>query len=295
MKSLAENLIERLELVVQTMDELLDASTIDYVPNRAQRESYDGVFALVPNGSWGPANDTQRNLQRRLLELWTPLIEQIRLVFSGDTKNRREELRQAAEDTKSWIERDNFWDVPPTIPEAKQRFRDYVDPLIEMLKAVGLEPGQVVAVPDSNVLLRSPDITKYDAALGTSAYTVLLVPGVLGEMDQHKVNHRNKDVRERARKFSSRLKGWRNQGRLAEGVKVQGDIWVQVEGREPDFSKTLAGLDPTVTDDRIVASILEYQRRRPSDQLVLLTGDSIMLAKADLASIPTADTPDPEV
>lgn len=42
--------------------------------------------------------------------------------------------------------------------------------------------------------------------------------------------------------------------------------------------------------------MLELQRRHPTDRVVLLTGDVNLLAKADTAGIPTADTrtlPDP--
>jgi predicted ribonuclease YlaK len=119
-------------------------------------------------------------------------------------------------------------------------------------------------------------------------------PGVLKELDEHKVTHRNEAVREEARKFTQRLKGWRNQGKLADGVKVKGEIYVRVEGREPQFGKTLSYLDKDVVVDRIIASLLEIQRRNPTRLVVLLTGDTNMLAKADTTSIPTADVPDPE-
>ena len=92
----------------------------------------------------------------------------------------------------------------------------------------------------------------------------------------------------------SRIKGWRGQGRLADGVRVQGDVFVRVEAQEPNFERTLSWLDPDVEDDRIIASVLEVQRQCPGDSVVLLSGDSIMLAKTDLANIPTTDTPDPD-
>ena len=168
-------------------------------------------------------------------------------------------------------------------------------PFVQLLHSVSKAPGDVIAVPDTNVLLRQPDVTKYADVLGTDKYTVLLTPGVLREMDEHKTNHKNEAVREKARAFGGRIKGWRNQGNLAKGVKVQGNTYVRVEGREPDFDETLEWLDPDVADDRIIASILEVQRSSPNAKIVLLTGDATMLAKADAASIPTADTPDPEV
>lgn len=129
-------------------------------------------------------------------------------------------------------------------------------------------------------------------AVGTEEFTVLLVPGVLAELDEQKTNHRNEPVREKARGFSNRIKGWRNRGSLARGVRVQGKVFVRVVAREPDFDNTLSWLDPGVTDDRIVASVLEFQRNNPTTDVRLLSGDSIMLAKADEAELVTGDLPD---
>ena len=294
MDSLARNLFARLDDIVAAMDELLDAATIDHVQER--HTFVGGLYYDLPDGMWGPVDDRQRRLQRQLLGLWTPWLEQVELLFSEDALAMRSALKQAARATKEWLElSDHNFSIPATIPDAKQVFRRHAAPFYEALQSLEPETGQVIVVPDSNVLIRNADITTYGSVLGTGSYTVFLVPGVLREMDEHKVNHRNPAVREKARKFATRLKGWRTQGSLAAGVKVQGKVYVQVEGKEPDFDKTLSWLVPTVVDDQIVASILEVQRRLPTATVVLLTGDNIMLAKADLASIPTADTPDPDV
>ena len=298
MTTLADRLLDELAEIVRLMDELLDTSTINWVPNRMRREAdRTGVAILgLSDGIWGPTDDRQKQLQRALLERWNRWLEQVNLLFSGDTNQRKREVEKAARSVQSWIQRDgNHHSIPSTINEAKAVFRKMADPLGAALRSLGTG-GHLLVIPDTNVILRSPDISKYGTVLdGASAYSVLLVPGVLAELDEQKMNHRNPKVRERARKVTSRIKGWRNQGDLAHGVKVQGDVYVRVEGREPDFKKTLSWLQSDVTDDRIIASILEVQRRHPTDRVVLLTGDTIMLAKADSANVPTRDTPDPEV
>lgn len=295
--TLAENLEEVLSEIVSTMEQLLDRSTIDYVPDRAARESarYGVVFLGLIDGAWGALDDRQRQLQRQILELWDPWFEQMRLLFSGDTQEAQRTIEDAAKQVAAWIHRSGHeFLIPRTITEAKVVFRKMVEPLYAALRSLEVENGAVVAIPDTNVLIRTPDVTIYGAVLGTSEYVVLFVPGVLGELDEHKVNHRNPEVRAKAQSMSGRIKGWRNQGDLAKGVRVKGDVWARVEGKEPDFSKTLSWLQPDVVDDRIIATILELQRRHPGDRIVLLTGDTLMLAKADAASVPTADTPDPD-
>jgi PIN domain len=298
MESIADRLSKQLETIVSAMDALLERSTI--LDNRARNQEWlrSGVFTLgMADYGWGPLDDHQRRSQRELLKLWTPWAEQFRLIFSNDTKETENAISEAEERAVAWIQRDDPRDhsVPSSTKEAKRLFRLKVEPFFELLRSLTQATGEIIAVPDTNVLIRSPDVTKYGAVLGTSKYTVLLVPGVLHELDGFKTNHRIEAVREKARSFGSRIKGWRRQGKLSEGVKVQGDIWVRVEGREPDLKRTLSWLDPDVEDDRIVASILETQRLKPHAKIVLLSGDSIMLAKADAANIPTEDTPDPEV
>jgi predicted ribonuclease YlaK len=183
--------------------------------------------------------------------------------------------------------------VPRTITEAKAVTRKHVEPLFSILRPLR-QPGRVVAVPDTNVLIRSPDLARWSTVIGSTSFMVLLVPAVLAELDALKMNHRIEAVREKARSFSNRIRGWRHQGNLGEGVRVEGDVWLKVVAREPDFKATLSWLDSDVADDRIIASILAYQWSRPSDAVVLLSGDSVMLAKADEAEVPTADTPEPD-
>ena len=52
---------------------------------------------------------------------------------------------------------------------------------------------------------------------------------------------------------------------------------------------SLSWLDPTIDDDRIIASVLEVQAANPSDQVVLVTGDINLLNKAEAACIDHAE------
>jgi hypothetical protein len=176
--------------------------------------------------------------------------------------------------------------IPATIPEAKQHFHEEFRLCLELLGSLGQQADATIVVPDTNVLVRSPDIGRYHQVLGTASYTVVLVAPVLAELDALKTGRASPSVRDRARGFSNRIKEWRRRGQLHVGVKVEGQVVVRAEGREPNMQATLSWLDPTVVDDRIIACTLELQRRRPTDLVVLLTGDVNLLAKADMAGIP---------
>jgi hypothetical protein len=289
MKTFASRLEETLEMIITKMDCLLDTSEIQCV----QDNSDQGILATIPEFSWKSPDGKQLLLQRELLEIWTLWVALLRLLFSNDTEKKQSDLEKTIKRAEVWIHQDQ-WDhsIPKTIAEAKQVFREKVMPLREALVVFHCENPTVFLIPDTNILIKHPEVETYGKYIGVDEYTVWLVPTVLQEIDQHKVNHRVEEVREKAKKFSNRLKGWRNQGQLATGVKVQGAVFIRAEGKEPDFKKTISWLQLDIQDDRILASVLEIQRRFPSAVVVLVTSDTNMLTKADAALIQTADFED---
>jgi PIN domain len=291
--SAAEQLSRQLASFAQQVEAFLEASTIQYRP-----EDPDSiVIQLWHDYRWGPLDNLGQQLQRRLLETWGPLMERIRLLLGGDPSATQQRLDDVNAFVTRWLDRPTGefdFTIPKSIPEAKERFRAELAPCFELLDSLGQSAGATTVVPDTNVLIRSPDVAGYDRVLGVTAYTVVLIPPVLAELDALKVGRISPEVREKARKFSERIKEWRRRGELHRGVKVQGQVAVRTEGREPKVGASLSWLDPTVVDDRIIACVLEVQRRHPTDRVVLLTGDVNLLAKADMAGVPTADTPDPD-
>jgi hypothetical protein len=291
----ARLLLKELDEVVGLIDRLLDVSGIRYDPGKVERLSQEigvAIVAMVPDSTWEPLADEGRRRQRQAIDRWNRWIEKVRLMFAVDVEDSRRTVEAAAATASQWIDRSGVdHSIPRTIESARAVFPKRVQPLRQLLAPFQSE-GPLVVVPDTNVLLRNQELASWSDTLDSNAFTVLLVPGVLAELDEHKVNHRVESVREKALKFAQRIKGWRNQGSLSTGVRVQGDVFVRVTAREPNFGQTLSWLDSSVTDDRIIASVLEWQRANPMTAVQLLSSDSIMLAKADEAGVPTGDIPD---
>jgi len=291
--TVAQRLTEDLAAFVEQVEEFLDASTINFQP---QDTSGTMFFVGWHDYQWGTLDDHGRQLQRALLEVWPPLMERLRLLLAADPSPTQTRLDKLNKFVTNWLDRPAKFDstVPATIPEAKQHFHKEFAICSELLGSLGQQTGATIVVADTNVLVRSPDLGRYRQVLGTDAYTVVLVAPVLGELDALKTGRAGPSVRDKARGFSNRIKEWRRRGPLHLGVTVEGKVVVRTEGREPNVSASLSWLDPTVVDDRIIACTLEVQRHHPTDRVVLLTGDVNLLAKADMAGILTADTPDPD-
>ena len=288
-------LLKELNEIVALGDEVLEVSRIRYDPEKVERVSREtgmAIMALVPDSTWEPLDDEGRRRQRAVLDRWSRWTEKARLMFTADAEKTKKELKAAVAKVTKWLDRSGVdFSVPQSIEQAGAVLRTHVKPLLDLL-APFQNDGPLVVVPDTNVILRNQDLPSWADTLQAQAFTVLLVPGVLAELDGQKLNHRVAEVRENALKFSNRIKGWRSQGSLSSGVRVQGDIFVRVAAREPNFKDTLSWLDRTVVDDRIIASVLEWQRANPTTAVQLLSGDSIMLAKSDEAGVPTGDVPD---
>jgi predicted ribonuclease YlaK len=151
--------------------------------------------------------------------------------------------------------------------------------------------AEVLITPDTNALIASPDPVAYRGRVGPESFTFILVPTVLGELDRLKVDHRDPDVREKAQKAITRIKGWSQQGPLLNRVKVDKSMTIKALAREPDMQQTLSWLDANVPDDRIIASILSLQAERPGARIVLVTGDVNLQNKSNAALVETAEAP----
>lgn len=295
MLTYAQILRRDLEEIVSLSDKLIEVSEIIYDPDKVERFARNtgvGILGFFPDSSWTLLDDEGRRRQRVALDQWNDWLEKARLLFAEDAEMPHNDLEKAADNVTKWFDRSGQdFSIPKNLSEAPSTFRKHVKPLFDLLTPF-LSDGPLVVVPDTNVILGNQDLPSWAEVLGTDEFVVLLVPGVLSELDGHKTNHRVTEVRDKARAFSNRVKGWRNQGSLSNGVRVQGKIYVRVAAREPDFQRTLSWLDPQVIDDRIIASVMEWQRSNPTSAVQLLSNDSIMLAKADEAGVPTGDVPD---
>ena len=76
----------------------------------------------------------------------------------------------------------------------------------------------MILIPDTNPLLGTADPTDYRGVSTNKAFEFILLPTVLAELDELKMLHRNPDVRDKAQNIISRIKAWRAQDPLLDGV-----------------------------------------------------------------------------
>jgi len=263
--------------------ELLDRSGIVYSPP----DQFDRIVVITSSYSW--AKDDQlvpeRAALRQRLGEWA---ERLRVVWPNPLRETTNVIDEAVGRLSSLLTRDGYFDTPSSIEEAKAWAATALTGLRRLIPETSVAPDFFV-VPDTNVLLRNPDVTALEGPCGTDRFIVVLVPTVLAELDEQKDRGRTPEVREAAAKALTRIKGLRDRGDLRMGVTVQKNITLRATHREPRAGDVLDWLDHSVPDDRILADALELQGQNSGDVVTLCTGDMNLQNKAAVAGLPFVD------
>ena len=285
MASTASRLRLDLKLLTQRLGTLVQELPVE------QLERDDSVVIFVsPDYYWGELSAEQLNTQLAIKRDYEKWYEVFRSTFAKATDDLNRKIEEADQNLRTWIELDSNWSLLPDPTSNEKNLRDDVRLFMDLLAIIEAGgPMEPVLIPDTNAIISNPDPTLYRAVIGGDSFVFLLLPTVLGELDDLKNNHRDLDFRKKVNKVITRVKGWRYQGSLLKGVTVDKTITVRAIAVEPDLSKSLTWLDKDNLDDRIIASVLDVQSFYPNAQVILVTGDVNLSNKAELARIETSE------
>lgn len=278
---------DRLETLVDSLCDLIRGIRVV----RFDRDS-GGVIFIVPEYHWGEPTASQQAARLSLHREYDSLTQLLRLLLSNAPEDLVREFEQAEERFRVWLDLGSNWSLSPDADKNEGHVREAlkgIEKILVVLDGAG-EVG-VIVIPDTNALLAEADPSVYRPIAQGKAFTFILLPTVLGELDRLKIEHRNPDVREKAKSVVRRIKGWRGQGSLSSGVKVDGTIKVRAVHEEPKMRETLPWLDRDNADDRIIASVLAVQAAHPAARVVLVSADINLLNKADAAMVEASEPP----
>lgn len=283
--SIAARLRSALSGVVDQLVDLVGAV-------RGHRRRRDGphIVYIGPQFDWEELTAAQTAKQLEIQRQYDQVVESLRLLLSGSSQDLTQRFSEVEKELREWVEFTSYWQVTDNSILNQSKARQCAEELAEFITILD-ESGTstTLVVPDTNSLLAEADPTMYRSVSGAESFVFVLLPTVLGELDRLKVEHKNPDVREKAKKVITRIKGWRKQGALPNGVTVDKSIMVKSVHREPNMAQSLSWLDPMNNDDRILASVLAVQIDHPSSKVLLVTGDINLQNKADAAFVLTAE------
>lgn len=285
MPSVAARLQSDLVTLTNRLADLIQELPIEYF-NRYR----SSVVFIGPEYYWGEATSEQLNDQLAIKRDYEEWFDIFKSVFAKATDDLNRRINEADSRLRKWIELGSNWSISYDRSANEVKLRADVQLFYELLAILDTnESAETILIPDTNAIVSAPDPINYKSLASESAFVFLLLPTVLAELDALKINHRNPDFRDKVNKVITRIKGWRNQGSLREGVTVHQTITVKAIASEPQMENTLSWLDKSNRDDRIIASVLEVQSNQPSARVVLVTGDINLSNKVDVARIETAE------
>jgi len=169
---------------------------------------------------------------------------------------------------------------------------DHMDSLVNSVNSCYSIEGETHFIPDTNALYCNQNLESW-VFNDIKTFTIVLTPSVLSELDYHKENHNNPDVRKKSQSLIRQIKEFRRRGSLAEGITiVNGKIYIKSLAVEPDLTKSLPWLDNDCKDDRFLATVLEYMRDNTRLAVCIVTADINMQNKAELARLPYIEPPE---
>jgi hypothetical protein len=265
----------------------------DFSSTHAVNTPGSSVILLSPSGDqfWNELSSEGKQIQIQLLpriDLFIELVDTLTLQLPGRTQKK---LGTALKNLRNAVEQNGstWW---KTTDEAVDGYKKLINEVIATLKDyLGTPSKAVLAIPDTNAFLGNPDIENWHFE-DITQFEIILTPTVSSELDEHKINHRNPDVREKASKLIQKIKEYRRRGSLHEGVPiVKNRITFRCIAREPNMSQTLSWFDPANADDRFLATTLEIIRSDIGALTFIVTSDINMQNKAEVAGIPYHEVP----
>lgn len=279
-----------LEVVVSKVEGLTLAS-----PTVSGRLSYPANFMPmnVAEHMFGELPPQGRQLQVEARGAYLRWFDRFELVLTQLPTHEADRLRRVSRNFVAiWLDRsEQRVSIPRPAKRAVEKFRaENISEFEKCLRDLDRPDGRVLLFPDTNALVRTLDLHLYGAAGGFDKFEVVIPATVLKELEEHTHRHPRPEFREKVKGVLRRIKGWRAQGDIRDGVLVHG-VKVRLRAEEPTFKNTLSHLDKDNPDDRIVATALELQGSALSSIVVLVTADVNLQTKADAAGLPFIEPP----
>lgn len=291
MQTVADNIKEMANRIKELLEYLLLNHSSIYKWNKPN--GYVTSISIDGNYAFNELDNKGRKIQSQLFEEYRRFATLIKVLIKVQPKDTIEEFSKFERILTRIIEQNITW-----CKTTQEAFEKAVEALIAQFNLINrlydASNGEVTYIPDTNALLYNTDLEFWEIEK-TTRFTMILLPTVLEELDELKINHRNEAVQKKSNKLIRKIKEYRRRGKLTTGVPLVKDLSkLQVIAIEPDMGTTLPWLDLSNNDDRILAGTIEVMRTRPHSPVILVTRDINLQNKAEFANIPFVEPPKPK-
>lgn len=287
MKKQSEMIDEKLVKFNNSINDFLEKYIeIKYDP----MESGDIVFIGMSDYSWRDLNTEGKQCRAKIYKDINIFFELIEVILNQQPEEHIDDYKNCVEDIINiLLQQVKVWDS--SISKIKLKIDENFNTIRKIVTYQYSDLADIhIIVPDTNALLSNTDIENWKFS-NVENFKMILLPTVLQELDQLKINHRNPEVRNKTSKLIKKIKEYRRRGKLTNGVKLKGSNSIKAVAIEPKMNKTLSWLDPLNNDDRVIASFIEVCRDYISSNVVLITADINVQNKAEFALLKFEEPP----
>lgn len=286
--SLINNLEIKFETLQNMLWDFLSDIKIKANNNHFKIGEFSGVSVGRPAYSWQKLTLQQDIQYIEISGQYNSFIKSLDGLMEHTPNKIHEKYKSIKKEFEVWVLLENNFALD-SFPENNKK--NYMKNAKQLKEIMSLFQGktELIVVPDTNALLMESDPIKYKSIIQEKSFTFLLLPTVISELDKMKMEYEESKVKEKAKKIIKRIKGWRNQGKITEGVTVDKTISLRAEVLEPNFRQMPSWLNRENNDDIIIMYILDIQRRFPSATVILVSRDINMQNKAEHTMIGCID------
>lgn len=286
MESIQTNILDELSDLLPLFNRLLfEYSSLSYSPY---------FYCTFPTQGgdyiWAKLSNEGMKVQSEVYIRLTKLFEIIRVVISEQPNNLIKLFEQHKYNIVHILEQDRtsistIENAYVSIVKSFEQINDII------LSTYSTALRNCILVPDTNALIMNPNLDLW--RFKNYPFEILLSPTVLSELDKLKITHRSPEVRDKASGVIKRIKGYRDRGKLTEGVVLsKGISTLRTLAKEPSFENNFSWLDPSNNDDRIIATMIEVIKQYPRSMVALVTDDLNLQNKCEFARLSFVEVPE---
>ncbi|MFX1707178.1 PIN domain-containing protein [Chitinophaga sp. CC14] len=288
MKSSVDKIVNDLEKIKTKINSFLTDYSSIYRSNEAGSMFID----FEGDYSFRPLVDGGQYVQDKLFKQANRIFEGIEVLLMESPEHHKTEFLRAKNYVMSVIiQQRSTW--KKDIAEVIELTNEQLSHISTMLTSIFKTTSNVILIPDTNALYAHTSIEQWDFSDFTK-FKIIITPSVLKDLDRHKIEHRNEEVRKKAVKLINQIKEFRRRGSLIDGVQVKKDkIELATIAKEPDFTKSFSWLDSSNEDDRLIAETVEIIRDNAGSVIALITADINLQNKCEMADLHFIEPPIP--
>lgn len=240
-----------------------------------------------------PLSPSQEREQKKIISdfnNWQKDFGSVLEYISGD---KEISLQSLIKNLNLRINYPNASGSPKTFNDTIESFKEsclQIENIINDFESLAKCPP--IYVLDTSTILECPDVSQISSSIDAIEIVLVIPPTLLRELEELKTGKRDEAFRRKLTAAIKNLDEIESQGDPIQGVKILSETTIKFVANEPDFSDLPEGLDPTISDDRILATALELQKSYPFSKITLIANDLSMKNKARLAKICVMKGPD---